>query len=310
MAKQKNNSNSVGKRMRKYWIYYAMFIPGAIFLVLFNYVPMAGLVLAFKDFWPKYGMFNSPWVDPVFKHFTTLFEDVYFWTSVKNTIFISLLRFIVTFPSTIIIALLFNELRSRRFSRFVQTVMFLPYFISWVIIAGIAKRIFGLDGMVNSLLNGLGAESVKFFTDDVPFMILLILLDLWKGVGYGMILYLASMSAIDQELYDAVEIDGGNRLTKMLAVTLPGLKLLISMQLVMSFSGILNGGFDQIYNMYSVPVYDVADILDTYLFRVSFGEEQNHSLSTAVGLFKSVIGFVLIVAANKISDKINGESVL
>ena len=306
----KGASKKIKKNMRKYWIYYAMFLPGAIFLFLFNYVPMAGLVLAFKDYWPKYGMFYSPWVDPINKHFTALFEDAYFWITVKNTVVISLLRFVVTFPSTIAIALLFNELRSRKFSRFVQTVMFLPYFISWVVIAGIAKRIFGINGMFNSLLNSVGIGSIRFYTSDVPFVVLLILLDLWKGVGYGMILYLASMSAINGELYDAVEIDGGNRLTKMLSVTLPGLRLLISMQLVMSFAGILNGGFDQIFNMYSVPVYDVADILDTYLYRVSFGEEQNHSLSTALGLFKSVIGFVLIVAANAVSNKINGESVL
>ncbi|MBE5750640.1 MAG: sugar ABC transporter permease [Clostridiales bacterium] len=295
---------------KKYWIYYAMFLPGGLFLLLFNYVPMGGLVLAFKDYWPKHGMFGSPWAEPFYKNFAVLFEDVYFWTVVKNTLIISVLRFATSFPFTIFVALLFNELRSKTFSKFVQTILFIPYFISWVIISGIVKKVFGADGMVDTMLNRIGISGISFMSDDVPFMILLIAVDIWKGVGYGMVLYIASMSAINYELYEAVEIDGGNRLTKMLHVTLPGLKLLISMQLVMSFSGILNGGFDQIYNMYSVPVRDVADILDTYLFRISFGEEQDHSLSTAVGLFKSVIGFVLILAANKVSNKLNEESVL
>ena len=301
---------SLVARMKQYWLYYVLFLPGALVLLLFNYIPMAGYVLAFKDFWPEYGMFLSPWETPLFKNFTTLFEDAYFWKTVQNTLIIFFLKFITSFPITIITALLFNELRSKRFAKFVQTVMFIPYFISWVVISGILKKIFGVNGMVNGMLNAFGIESVAFLTTDMPFLLLLIFVDLWKGVGYGMILYLASMSSIDPTLYEAVEIDGGNRLTKMIHVSLPGLKMLISMQLVLSFSGILNAGFDQIYNMYSIPVYDVADILDTYIFRISFEEGENHSLSTALSLFKSVIGFVLIVIANKVSDKINGESIL
>lgn len=296
--------------MKQYWLYYALFIPGALLLFFFNYVPMAGFVLAFKDFWPEYGMFLSPWEQPLLKNFTELFENVYFWKTVQNTLVIFLLKFITSFPITIITALLFNELRSKRFAKFVQTIMFIPYFISWVVISGILKKIFGVNGMVNGVLNALGIKSIAFLTEDVPFILLLVFVDLWKGVGYGMILYLASMSTINSELYEAVEIDGGNRLTKMLQVTLPGLKMLISMQLVLSFSGILNAGFDQIYNLYSKPVYDVADIIDTYIFRISFEEGENHAMSTALSLFKSVIGFVLIVIANKVSDKINGESIL
>lgn len=301
---------SLGARMKQYWLYYALFIPGALLLVFFNYIPMAGYILAFKDYWPEYGMFLSPWEQPLFKNFTELFENAYFWVTVKNTLVIFFLKFITSFPMTIITALLFNELRSKKFAKFVQTIMFVPYFISWVVISGILKKVFGINGMVNGVLNFLGIESIAFLTSDVPFVLLIVLVDLWKGVGYGMILYLASMSAINCELYEAVEIDGGNRLTKMIHVSLPGLKMLISMQLVLSFSGILNAGFDNIYNMYSIPVYDVADIIDTYIFRISFEEGENHSMSTALSLFKAVIGFVLIVIANKVSDKINGESIL
>lgn len=303
-------NKSILARMKKYWLYYVLFLPGALLLFFFNYIPMAGYVLAFKDFWPEYGMFNSPWEQPLFKNFTMLFENAYFWLTVKNTLIIFFLKFITAFPTTIITALLFNELRSPRFAKFVQTVMFIPYFISWVIISGMLKKIFGVDGLVNTILNTFGLDTIAFMTEDTPFLVLLILVDLWKGIGYGMILYLASMASINSELYEAVEIDGGNRLTKMIHVSLPGMKMLISMQLVLSFSGILNAGFDQIYNLYSIPVYNVSDIIDTYIFRISFEEGENHSMSTALSLFKSVIGFVLIVIANKISDKINGESIL
>ena len=309
-AKTLDKGKGLWPRMKQYWLYYALFLPGALLLLFFNYIPMAGYVLAFKDFWPEYGMFLSPWEQPLFKNFTTLFEDMYFWRTILNTLMIFFLKFITSFPITIITALLFNELRSKKFAKFVQTIMFIPYFISWVVISGILKKIFGVNGMVNGVLNAFGIESIAFLTTDIPFLLLLVFVDLWKGVGYGMILYLASMSAINSELYEAVEIDGGNRLTKMIHVSLPGLRMLISMQLVLSFSGILNAGFDQIYNLYSIPVYDVADILDTYIFRISFEEGENHSLSTALSLFKSVIGFVLIVVANKVSDKINGESIL
>ena len=254
-------------------------------------------------------MFNSPWEEPVFKNFTTLFEDPYFWMTVKNTLIIFFLKFGTAFPITIITALLFNELRSKRFAKFVQTIMFVPYFISWVVISGMLKKIFGMNGLVNTLLNKMGIESIPFFTKDVPFLLLTIFVDLWKGIGYGMILYLASMSAINSELYEAVEIDGGNRFRKMIHVSLPGMKMLISMQLVLSFSGILNAGFDQIYNMYTPSVYDVADIIDTYIFRIGV-VDNSYALSAALSLFKSVIGFVLIVIANKVSDKINGESIL
>ena len=228
----------------------------------------------------------------------------------KNTVVISVLRFVVTFPATILVALLFNELRSKRYAKFVQTIMFIPYFVSWVVIAGIARNVFSIDGLVNGFLEMLGIDKVRFMTTEIPFLVLLILIDLWKGWGYGMILYLASMSSIDSGLYEAVEIDGGNRWTKMWHVTLPGLKSIIVMQIVLSMAGILNGGFEQIWNMYSVPVYNVADILDTYLFRISFGQEQDHALSTALGLFKSVIGLILVLGTDKLSKKISGEGAL
>ena len=295
-------------KIKKYWQYYLLFIPCAIFLILFSYIPMGGIVLAFKDYYPKLGIYDSPWIDPLFKHFIKLFEDTYFWTVLKNTVVLSLLRLGVGFFFPIFLALLFNELKFKGFSKFVQTVLFIPYFISWVVLAGMLRQIFGNDGFVNTLITTLGGEPVKFMTKNGPFLALIVLSDIWKGCGYGMIIYLASITSIDQGLYEAVEIDGGNRLHKMWHITLPGISSTIAIQLILSLSGILNGGFDQIYNMYSVPVYEVSDILDTYLYRVGLKEGKNE-LGTALGLFKSLIGFFMILGSNWLTKKMGGEGI-
>ena len=295
-------------KIKKYWQYYLLFIPCAIFLILFSYIPMGGIVLAFKDYYPKLGIYDSPWIDPLFKHFIKLFEDAYFWTVLKNTVVLSLLRLGVGFFFPIFLALLFNELKFKGFSKFVQTVLFIPYFISWVVLAGMLRQIFGNDGFVNTLITTLGGETVKFMTTSGPFLALIILSDIWKGCGYGMIIYLASITSIDQGLYEAVEIDGGNRLHKMWNITLPGISNTIAIQFILSLSGILNGGFDQIYNMYSVPVYAVADILDTYLYRVGL-QEGKIELGTALGLFKSLVGFFMILGSNWLTKKMGGEGI-
>ena len=295
-------------KIKKYWQYYLLFIPCAIFLILFSYIPMGGIVLAFKDYYPKLGIYDSPWIDPLFKHFIKLFEDAYFWTVLKNTVVLSLLRLGVGFFFPIFLALLFNELKFKGFSKFVQTVLFIPYFISWVVLAGMLRQIFGNDGFVNTLITTLGGAPVKFMTKNGPFLALIVLSDIWKGCGYGMIIYLASITSIDQGLYEAVEIDGGNRLHKMWHITLPGISSTIAIQLILSLSGILNGGFDQIYNMYSVPVYEVSDILDTYLYRVGLKEGKTE-LGTALGLFKSLIGFFMILGSNWLTKKMGGEGI-
>ena len=295
-------------KFKKYWQYYLLFLPCAISLVLFAYVPMGGIVLAFKEYIPRFGIYDSPWAEPLTKHFTKLFEDAYFWTVLKNTLVISFLRLLVGFPFPILLALLFNELKFKRFSKFVQTILFIPYFISWIVLAGMLRQIFGNDGFVNTLITSLGGESTKFLTKSGPFLALIVLSDVWKGCGYGMIIYLASITSIDQGLYEAVEIDGGNRMHKMLHITLPGISNTIAIQLILSLSGIMNGGFDQIYNLYSVPVYDVADTLDTYLYRVGLSGGKVE-LGTALGLFKSLIGFVLILISNWITKKLGGDGI-
>lgn len=304
MEKKKLKQN----KFKKYLPYYILFIPCAVGLIMFSYIPMGGLVLAFKDFIPRFGIYNSPFTNPIFKHFTKLFEDDYFWTVCKNTILISLYRLAVGFPFPIFLALIFNELRWKGFSKFVQTVLFIPYFISWVVLAGMLRQIFSADGLVNTMFGAFHLPQIKFLTKDVPFLILIVLSDVWKGCGYGMIIYLASITSIDSGLYEAVEIDGGNRFHKMVHITLPGISNTIAIQLILSLSGILNGGFDQIFNLYSETVYDVADILDTYLYRTGIADGK-YELGTALGLFKSLIGFVLVLLSNWITKLLGGDGI-
>lgn len=299
---------SLKTKFKMYWLYYVMFIPTVVGLIMFAYVPMGGVIIAFKDYIPKLGIYGSPFAKPLFYWFEKLFEDAYFWTVLKNTIFISFLRLVFGFPFPILLAILFNELKSKGFAKFVQTILFLPYFISWIVLSGIVKMFFGVDGFVNTMLENIGAANVPFLTQGTPFLIVLVAVGVWKDAGYGMIIYLASISSIDQQLYEAVEIDGGNRFHKMINITLPALSSTIAIQLILALSGILNGGFDQIFNLYSVPVYNVADIIDTYLYRVGLSQGK-FELGTALGLFKSLIGLVLIIIANKTTRLLGGEGI-
>ena len=290
--------------LKNYKLYF-LFLPGAVILILFNYIPMLGNVLAIKDFIPKYGIWGSPFVQPWNKYFVKLFADEYFWRATKNTLIISLLRLVFVFPAPIILAMLYNELKVRWFKRISQTVLYLPHFLSWVIVAGIIKQLFLKDGFVNTLLLSIGGREIDFLTEGRNFLVLLILSDIWKGIGFGSIIYLAAIAGIDTTQYEAARLDGAGRLQTIWYITLPGIRSAISVQLILSLSGILNGGFDQIYNLYSVPVYDVADIIDTYVYRIGITQGQV-SLATALGLFKSVIALVLVLISNKLSKKIGG----
>lgn len=296
------------KNVKKWYIYYLLFLPCLVLLLLFSYFPMFGIIISFKDYWPKYGIFASPWANPVFAHFSTLFEDAYFWTVFKNTLIISGLRLLFGFPAPIILALFFNELKFKTFKKVAQTVLYIPHFLSWIVLAGMLKRLLVSDGLINEFLGTLGIGPVKFLTESGPFLAMIIVTDIWKGAGFGTIVYLAAMSGIDTSLYEAAELDGANRMQKMWYITLPGISVAISVQLILSLSGILNGGFDQIYNLYSTPVYDVADIIDTYIYRIGI-KDMKVELGTALGLFKSVIAMVFIVGTNKIANKLGGNGV-
>lgn len=295
----------------KDWKIYLMFLPAAVVLFVFNYIPLAGLITAFKKFYPQLGMFESPWADPFFKNFSALFGEQYFWNCLRNTVTISLLRLLICFPAPILLALIYNELSVvKRFKRVSQTILYLPHFLSWVVLAGIFKQIFRDDssGMMNALIVSFGGTPTEFLTKSSFYLPFIILSDMWQNVGFASILYLAAIAGIDTEQYEAAKVDGANRWVVMAKITMPELIPTIVLQLILNISNILDGGFGQIYNTYNENVYDVADIIDTYVYRTGITEGKFEK-ATALGFFKSVVGMILVLITNKISDKLTGEGI-
>ena len=311
-----------GRRLHYFernWQLYSMLIVMVVTLLVFNYWPMTGLQLAFKD-WvipigkQKGGIWGSPWATDengnldLFKHFRTLFTDPLVYPTFFNTLRISLLRLLIGFPMPIILALLLNEVPSDKFRKTVQSVSYLPHFISWVIIASILKDLTASDSLLQNLLEAIFGHEMDFFGNSNLFLTLLIISDIWKGVGWGTVIYFAALTGIDPQQYEAAMIDGANRWQRIRYVTLPGIVPAVSINLIFSLSGIVYGGFEQIYNLYNPMVYEKADILETYMFRngIIGGD---YALGTAMGLFNSVIGFALVLLANKVIKKIGGEGI-
>ena len=265
---------------------------------------MYGVTLAFKDFKITEGILGSPWAG--LKYFRQVFSDPYFYKTIRNTIVISLYKLLFGFPAPIVFALLINELVGHRYKRIVQTVSYLPHFMSWVVVGGILSSLLSLDGPINSNPAPLGMDKIMFMGNKSVFRGVLVATDIWKGFGWGSILYLAAIAGVDQEMYEASRIDGANKFQNAWYITIPSILPVICINLILSLSGILNAGFDQIFNMYSAVVYEVADIIDTYVYRLGLANMQ-YSLSTAVGLFKSVVGLIFILAVNSIIRRLGGR---
>lgn len=295
------------RKTRNLFPLYIMLIPCIVLLIVFSYVPMAGVVIAFKNLNPRLGMFASPWAEPATKYFQQLFSDQKFWDVLVNTLYISFLRLLAGFPAPIILALMYNEIRHDKFKRVTQTVLYLPHFLSWVVLSGIFQTIFLNEGSLNLFLHSLSLESIPFLTKREYFIPFLVVTDVWKGMGFGSIVYLAAISGIDAELYESAELDGAGRLQKMWYITLPNIAMAISVNLILSMSGILSGGFDQIYNLDATGT--VFDIIDTYLYRIAFSSGSNYGLATALGLFKSLVSLLLILVTNKAANKISGVGI-
>ena len=291
------------KNKRDQISYHIMLLPGMIFVAIFSLLPMVGIVMAFQNFQPAKGIFGSEWVG--LQNFETLmlFPDVK--NVILNTIIIAVSKLILNIIVPVIFAVLLNEVRNRTLKRTMQTIVYLPYFLSWVILALMFQNIFSYPGMVNQLVQALGGEPVMYLISNDYFRPIVIFTDVWKNFGYGAVVYLATITGIDPQLYEAGEIDGANRWDKMIHITLPALKGTIILMATLSLGNVLNAGFDQIYNMYSPLVYETGDIIDTYVYRMGL-EKLQYSMSTAVGLFKSVISFVLIVTSYKLADKFAG----
>jgi putative aldouronate transport system permease protein len=292
------------KKYKQYRVLLIMLIPAVIYYIIFHYLPMYGVLLAFKDFKITQGILGSPWVG--LHHFEKIMNDTYFYTVLKNTLIISLSKLVFGFPVPIIFALLLSEISNMKFKKLVQTVSYLPHFISWVVMAGIFFTLFSLDGPINGIVKLFGGDPMLFLADDRYFRTILVATSIFQGFGWGSIIYFAAISSIDPQLYEAAVLDGAGRFKRMFYISIPMLTPVIAIMLILSMSGILDAGFDQIFNMYNVKVYNVSDIIDTYVYRKGL-IEMNYSYATAVGLFKSVVALILIFIVNKIVKWIGGK---
>lgn len=285
---------------------YIMLVPGLLFFLIFKYIPLAGSVIAFQDYNLFKGFLHSNWVG--FKWFEQLFTFPRFTRLLENTLLISLYQIVFAFPAPIILASLLNELRQMAFKRTIQTVVYLPHFLSWTIVYGLAYMMFSTQtGMINNFIQALGGDVINFLQSTELFRSVVVGSGIWKEMGWSAIIFLAALAGINPSLYEAAKIDGAGRWKQYVHVTLPGLLPAITILLLLKIGHVMDVGFEQIYVFLSPMTYSVGDIFDTYAYRAGILGGQ-FSLTTAIGMFKSVIGFLLLVIANRISRAITGES--
>ncbi|WP_136608612.1 ABC transporter permease [Paenibacillus dokdonensis] len=295
------------KRMVANRYLYIMLLPAAAYYVLFHYYPMYGALIAFKEFSITKGILGSPWAG--FKHFEYLFTLDKFWHVFWNTIIISLYRLVFGFPLPLIMAILLNEARKLLFKRTVQTIVYLPHFISWVIMGGLLMNLLSTDGgVVNNIVRSLGGEPIGFLTDDRYFRGTLVWSMIWKEFGWNTIIYMAALAGVNPQLYEAAYMDGANRARRIWHITLPSIRGTIIILLILRIGGLMEAGFEQIFVLYHEGVYNVADIIDTYVYRIGLTEGR-FSLAAAVGLFKSAINFILLIAANRLSRMMGEQGI-
>lgn len=285
---------------------YLMLIPGILFFFLFAYMPMYGVIIAFRDFSYR-NPYGGAWAG--LKYFREMWDDTQFWVSFRNTIEISFGRLLFEFPVPVIFALFLNELRGGKFKRVVQTAFTFPHFLSWVVGAGIVTNILAESGVLNQVLVALGMEKLSIMTNPKAYRAMLYITNIWKECGWSAILYLAAIASINPEYYEAAFLDGANRFQRMWHITLPCISGTISVLLILKVGQACNAGFDQIFNTYNSMVYDVGDILDTYIYRRTFVEGMGFSSSAAQGLFKSVVNLAMLVSANLITKKISDQGI-
>jgi len=285
------------------WPLYVLILPSLVLAVIFCYIPMGGLIMAFQDYKPWLGIRGSQFVG--MDQFKQIFMFKESYQAIINTLIIAVAKIIFGLIVPIVMALLLNEVKHVGLKKGIQTLVYLPHFLSWVTVAGMLRDILGLDGIVNAFLQKLGMEPIFFLGEAGMFRQIVVLSDLWKGFGFGMIVYLAAISNIDQNLYEAAEMDGANRWKQTLHITIPSIMPMIIVMATLSLGNVLNAGFDQIFNLYSPLTYSTGDIIDTYVYRQSLVNGQ-YSFGTAVGLFKSGVGLLLTAIAYKLAYRFAG----
>ena len=287
-------------------MFHLMMLPGMIMLVIFVFVPLFGSVMAFENYSLAKGIFGSKWVG--FDNFQFIFSLPDSRQVFVNTLIIAFGKLVFNIIIPVLFAILLNEIRVKVFKKTFQTIVYLPHFLSWVVLATVVTNMFSLTGPFNSVISSLGGTPIQFLADNHWFRKIMVATDVWKEFGYNSVVYLAALTSIDLGLYEAASIDGANRFKQILHITLPSLLPTIVLMTALNLGNILNAGFDQIFNLYNPIVYETGDIIDTYVYRIGMVERQ-YSIGTAVGLFKSVISFILIMGANKVAKKLTGSGI-
>jgi putative aldouronate transport system permease protein len=285
------------------WELYLLFLPIIIWYVIFHYIPMGGIVIAFKDFKVLRGIAASPWVG--FDNFTKFISSPAFRSTLTNTVFISLMNLLFAFPAPIIFALLLNEVRHIGSKRFIQTVSYLPHFISWTIAGGLFYMLLSpSSGAVNAVIRALGGDPVNFMGESRYIRWILVISSIWKGLGWGAIVYLAAIAGVDEEMYEAARIDGAGRFRRIWNITVPSISNVVIIMLILQVGNILNVNFEQVFIMVNDTTLSHGETIEYYIYRVGLFSTNNYSLGAAVGLFKSIIGFTLIMLTNMLSKRV------
>lgn len=286
-----------------YWLY-IMVLPGLIYLLIFHYLPMYGIAIPFFDYSPVKGLLGSKYVS--LDNFKYLFKSPDFLNVLKNSLVLSFEKLLFGFPAPLILALIINEIRRTRIKKVVQTVVYIPHFVSWVVMSGIIISLLSTDGgIVNKIVVALGGEKVNYLINSKYFRPILVITDIWKEVGWGTIVYLAAMSGIDVSLYEAADMDGAGRFKQIIYVTIPSIVPTMIVLLVLRMGSVLSNGFEQVFLLYSPSVYDVGDVLETFSYRLGLLEGR-YSFATAVGMFQSLVGLIFISISNKLAAKAGG----
>lgn len=286
------------------WVLHAFLIPGMLFLIIFRYAPMYGITIAFKNFSIVKGIWNSPWVG--LKQFEYLLKSRDFWRVLNNSLSISVLRMVCGFPAPLLLALMLNEMRAMKYKRTMQTILYLPHFLSWVIVVGLLYNLLSpTTGILNYFRRYVGLTPISFLTDSSRIRGVVILTDIWKSAGWGTIVYMAAMTGIDPSLYEAAMIDGASRLQRIRHITMPGIASTVIVLLILRVGSLMSNGFEEIYLLQNSMTIDVMEVFEVYSYTVGL-KEGRYSFSTAVGLFTSVIGCVLLFTTNFLSRRVRG----
>lgn len=295
------------KRLRQEYPILLIVLPGLMFYLLFHYAPLYGILVAFKDFRITRGIMGSPWAG--LKYFEQIFGTPDFWQVIRNTLSISVLKIVFSFPVPIVLAILLNEIRFKPFYRLTQSVMYLPYLISWTVIGGLVFEIFSGNGMINGIRGWMGLDRHLFLTDQGFFRSLVVMTDIWKNSGWSAIIYLATLTSINPELYEAAAIDGAGWLRRTWAITIPELMDVIIVLFIISIGSLLSAGFDQVYVLYNPGVYKTGDILDTFIFRMGI-KNARFSYAAAAGVVKSVVSAIMLFSADRAAKRVAGRGIV